>query len=213
MATPEGYIAELGEDMFRHRFGGQSWKIQDSNSVYGGPTLLLVLDLADPRLAPLRISRCNGLPLCSYINCSIWDGKQVFQIIPESRSVMLVYREIETPEPLPADIALPNPLPEKCIRLRKMYPWEYPVDAEMYYKAFDEFTGPSFIRVLGPPLWVWPISETCSCRSPMEYIASIGYEIESAGFVDSGEFFIGEGYLYFLLCRSCLKIAVISQGT
>lgn len=52
----------------------------------------------------------------------------------------------------------------------------------------------------------------CYCGLPMQYVCAIGHESESSErYVDSELFYIGEGVLYFFLCRSCLQVTVMSQ--
>jgi len=111
---------------------------------------------------------------------------------------------------------LPNPLPEKRVRLREMLSDEYPVDEETFYKAFDKYCrGTAFIRVLGQPLWDSPESPddlTCpQCQQVMEYVVGIGYE-RRPNFIDARPFFIGETFLYFFLCSRCLLLQVRPQG-
>lgn len=214
-SDPHGFIAEQGSDEFRHRFGGTSWHVKDEDQACGGPVLLLTLDLHDPKLAPVFVEGITELPLCSYINGSSWSRRQIYQVNPANQQVMLIEREENDPECDPeADI--PNPLPETRIRLRSMKQSEYPINYELYSEAFDNFAGgESFIRILGTPLFMSVFTVTCDCGRLMDYIASVGYQSPNSGsgFVDKKPFFIGEGYLYFFLCRSCLRIQVDSQGT
>lgn len=53
----------------------------------------------------------------------------------------------------------------------------------------------------------------CSCGLPMQYICAIGHQSESSEkYVDSKPFYIGEGVLYFFLCRRCLRVTVMFQS-
>ena len=216
-AASRGWIAELGKDAYRHRFGGLSWRAIDPNAVYGGPTLLLVLDLADPKLANLMARDIDELPLCSYINCDVWHSTQAFQINPGTRTVTLISRQNDSPLPLESEDQFPNPLPEQYITLRPMNDDEIPADKDSYWKACDSFLGgTAFIRVLGPPVWLQYVeTHKCACGLPMDYICSIGYEQydKPAGFVPNKPFFVGEAGLYFFLCNTCLKIAVTFQSS
>jgi hypothetical protein len=94
---------------------------------------------------------------------------------------------------------------------------EYPLSEQEYWKAVDDFVGGnSFIRILGPPVWLEePVEVDCTCGLSTRYISSIGYESpkDSGGIVGGEPFFIGEGALYFFLCDSCLITTVISQST
>lgn len=213
--TFKGWIADLGEDTYHHKFGGLSWHAIDPSAVYGGPTILLTLDLADPKLANLTAGGIDELPLCSYINCDVWLSTQLFQIDPGARTATLVSRQTDSPRPLESEDKFPNPLPEKCITLRPMKGDEIPADENSYGKACDSFLGgPAFIRVWGPPVWLQYIEvHKCACGLPMGYVCSVGYENydKPAGFVPNKAFFIGEAGLYFFLCKVCLKVAVTSQ--
>lgn len=215
MAQPSGWIVELGEDEYHHKFGGESWQVIDPRCVYGGPTLLLSLNLNDPKLRSLQRNGIHELPMCSYVNCDAWTSKQIFQINPKTQSVILIGREKISPKPLDEEDKFPSPILEKKVRLRSMKDEEYPTSEELYWQACDDFVGgAAFIRVLGPPLWMqWVEREICSCGLDMEYVCSIGYESYSEGYLDSKPFFIGEGALYFFLCSTCLKEVVIFQAT
>lgn len=178
---------------FNHYFGGQSWRIDDAHPIFGGPTLLLTLDLADPRLEALALEGIPELPLCSYINCDIWTGKQEFKMQPDSRIVRLVSRSDarEAPDP---EIMLPNPLIGQPHDLREMEKREYLVDEDSYWRACDGFIGgSSFIRVLGPPLWLQGSEKVnCSCGAGATYAACIGYEFSEnlSGFIENEPLFL-----------------------
>lgn len=218
MRKEQGWIAELGEDSYYHKFGGSSWKLSSSErEVRNDPTLLVTLDLTDPRLIELSNFPASELPLVSCINSNAWEKRQVFQIDSDHREVKMVQLEVSTLTYLDYEDQLPNPLPERRLKLREMREEEYPIDEETYWSACDEFIGGNaFIRILGPPIWLqWVEKETCSCGAAMRYICSIGYEdyTKPSGIISGKHFFIGEGALYFFLCSSCSKIVVISQSS
>jgi hypothetical protein len=221
MAIPGGYIVEPGEGEYRHRVGGSSWQVVDPNSVYGGPTLFLTLDLSDPRLASVQLSDTDELPLASYMNCGAWGKRQVYCIEPERHVLRMVHREAVSPRPLPEELQFPNPLPETMVHLRPMNQSDWPLDSDSYSRVFEEFAGgSSFIRILGPPLWVYrPWEETCSCGAAMAYVCGFGYELQLpdkphlSGYIPGGKFYYGEGVLYFFLCQRCREIVVQSQST
>jgi hypothetical protein len=220
MAVPGGVILQAGKGEFLHRFGGDSWAAIDPNSVHGGPTLLITLDLSDPLLSELWVPGVNELPLASYINCSVWDGRQVFQWDPVSREVCLICREITSHgiDPLADEDRLPDPLPDVSLRSKGMSRADWPLNEDSYWRNYDRFIGSSssFLRVLGPPLWLqWVQEEECSGGHPMKYTASIGYEEADTtkGIVGGRPFFIGEGALYFFVCLQCKEIVVVSQSS
>ena len=71
MAEPKGYIARVGRCEYNHRFGGSSWNIVDNEQLGYGPTLILTLDLRDPRLRSIAHCGLDELPLCAYLKLYI----------------------------------------------------------------------------------------------------------------------------------------------
>jgi hypothetical protein len=218
MVAGGGSIAEPGEDEYRHRFGGDSWRVLDPRSVYGGPTLLLTLDLADPRLAVLRVPWVSEIPLASYLNCDAGDWEQRFRIEPETQTLLMVARERDSPEAPPQEYWFPNPLPETRVRLRPMNPADWPIDEESYNNIRDSFLGgPAFIRVLGPPLWVQAALEEikCACGMPMCYVCGLRYESDPTYSGEPSAFLAGAGFEaaetahHFFWCQQCRELLVI----
>lgn len=214
MATPQGWIAKPGEDQFAHTFGGSSWDVSDENNDLPKPALVMTLDLNDPRINLPKIDGLHLLPICSHINCDAWVKTQTYQINPDSRRLSLV-SENDSFFQFDEMDRFPNPLPETRIVLAQMDREDYPINEEMYWTACDRFLGSSsFIRVLGPPVWLqWVDEPVCECGLSVEYICSIGYENyqHPGGIIPGKPFFIGEGALYFFLCPHCLKVVVTSQ--
>jgi len=215
-----GWIAELGIENYNHQFGGDTWEVLDKNPLSDGPTLLLVLDLKDPRLSELHTGSLKSLPICSYINCDVWGDPQHFKILPNENKTILVKRSENFRIILDDDEKFPNPLPAKPLKLREMFDSEIDVDEnvdeEAYWQARETFVGgSSFIRILGDPLWLqFPESPLCLCGKEEKYVCSIGYEVyDSRGIIDDRAFFIGEGVLYFFLCFDCLILTCLSQST
>jgi hypothetical protein len=219
MKEPEGWIAELGQNGYCHKFGGSSWNVTSAvaDEICDIPVLLLHLDLHDPKLRSLSIPELDELPICSFINSNVWEKKQVFEILPHSHTVNLVSLDQENPIDYDEEDRLHIALTEKPIYLRAMKEEDYPIDENIYWRNWEKFIGgPSFIRVLGPPIWLqWVEEETCECGVLMKYVCSIGYESSEtpSGLIDDAPFFIGEGALYFFFCINCLKIVSISQST
>lgn len=212
----EGWIAELGREEYNHQFGGNEWKIQDNKEIAGGPTLLINLDLSDPRLSQLHIDKLHSLPICSYINCDLWSKPQHFKILPDDKKVVLIEHSKHSSITLNNEEMFSNPLPATWIKLRQMIESEIPFDEESYWEACDTFIGgSSFIRILGEPLWLQsPEEPVCFCGNEQKYFCSIGYETnEPLGVLKDKLFFIGEAALYFFLCAKCLIVSVLSQST
>jgi hypothetical protein len=212
---PKGGIASLGSSRYEHRFGGNSWTVSDPNPVAGGPTLLLTLDLRDPLLCGFQTNRTAELPICSYFSCDVWTFPQLYRIEPASRHVVLIERKGPA-----TDVRFPEfakPFSEKSISINGMSDDDYPTTEDAYWRACDDFLGGGrFIRVLGPPLWLYAASTvTCNCGRAMHYICSMGYETERrfSGLIDNSPVFFGEGAFYWFVCLHCLTVGVMSQPT
>lgn len=212
--VPGGAFAKIGSSAYGHRFGGSSWKVIDQAPLFGGPTLLFVLDLRDPLLAGLRETRLSELPLCTYASCGVWAWPQVYQILPHDTEIVLTQRTDPPTEEHYPEFA--GPLAEKRLSLIPMTASDYPTTEDIYWKASDSFLGgASFIRILGPPLWMYaPAVVRCECNRTMDYVAALGYErpLGPSEFIEDG-LFLGEGAIYWFLCRHCLTLGVISQPT
>jgi hypothetical protein len=222
MVIDGGSIAEPGEDEYQHRFGGDSWRVVDPDSVFGGPTLLLTLDLADPRLAVIRTPGLDEIPLASYLDCDANNGDQRFRIEPETRTLTMVAREKEVPKSYSEEYRFPNPLPETRLRLRPMTLGDWPIDEESHDRIENRFLGgPDFIRVLGPPLWVEESLEgvKCTCGKPMRYLCGLGYDDrptrsgEPSAFVAGAGFMALDGAFQFFLCQQCREILVMTDAS
>src|SRR5437868_4998174 len=86
-----GFVVPGGAD-FQHLFGGESWKIHNPCPAFGGPTLILTLDLRDPLLSELSMEPATELPLCTYTATDVWTSPQVYLIHPASREIELIER-------------------------------------------------------------------------------------------------------------------------
>jgi hypothetical protein len=91
-----------------------------------------------------------------------------------------------------------------------------PTSESAYWNACDEFVGgQKFIRVLGPPLWLYAAQVvTCECGRKMKYIGALGYESRPpfSQLMDNEAVFFGEMGLYWFLCDECLTCCVTSQA-
>lgn len=210
-----GSIAKIGAGKYRHFFGGSRWTVVDDEVIGNGPTLILTLDLADPRVSSLRNAQCTKLPLCFYLNCT-GIGDQEYRIDVDKHQVQLTNKDCTRPEILSRECALPTPLPEKRIVLQDMDKFERPVSESAYWNCCDSFLGgDGVIRVLGPPVWLeWMEEHACRCGQKMEYVCSVGYEVDNPHrtLLDDGPFYPGEVAHYFFFCRYCLRLAVLLQS-
>jgi len=213
-ANYPGLIAEPGKGPFRHCFGGGSWQAIDENPVCGGPSLLMTLSLDDQRLASLKAAGLDELPLCSYVNTEIVWGKQIFEVQPKLRRVVMMQRR-KMVRLVEEKYLLPTRLDEVPLALRPMREDEYPTNLENWSKVrSNQHGGPAFIRVLGAPVFGDDVySFPCACDRPMEFVASIGWEHLRTGRLMNGKaFFLGEGGLYFFFCPDCLFLLVHGDG-
>lgn len=210
----DGWIAVAGKDSYKHAFGGELWPIRDPYSIGGGPHLLLTLDTSDPKLGDLTGIDSRFLPLCSYINCDVWTERQAYNFDPIAREIQFLSHVKDDVYCLPDDLAFDSHLPMVPLSLRAMSETELVCSEGDYWEASDDFVGGgSFIRVLGPPLWLQNQELIkCSCGRAAQYVCSIGYEHpEDYGITGQRPFFIGEAALYFFLCPDCRVVVVISQ--
>ncbi len=217
-SKPIGYVVEPKNNLvYKHRFGGSSWKVVDALAIDDGPALLFVLDLSDPKLSGLGINSLKELPICSYINSDIWQHEQVYKINGETKEVLLLSKNTENVSILENEDRMPNPLPEKIVEIRGMKDAEYPLDEDSYWKNTDDFLGgQSFFRVAGNPLWLQELKKVhCSCCSEMNHVMSIGYEGWDGPYqyIDGMPFSLGESALYIYFCDKCSELRVISQSS
>ena len=214
----DGWTACLGPDDYHHRFGGSSWTVEGNRLQEDAPAILLNLDLTDPRLKDLDRANIGELPLCSYLNCGIWEQEQIYQLHPGEKKISLVQPFNDPVDYAEREDYIRVPMGEKRITLVKMGDGDIPVDEDSYWRACDSFLGGDHpIRILGAPLWLQEAeSPECICHKKMKYIASIGYENfnEPAGFLDQDNpLFLGEIAIYFFFCMDCSIIKVIGQDS
>lgn len=208
-----GYIAEPGADQYRHLFGGMAWTMVAPAGASPAPTLLLTLDLGDPRLA---FGRSSGtLPLCAHLDGSNLE-RQHYSFDPVLNRIAFdgpAWQADTDP-----DYYLPNPLPQHPLCLRPLREAE-DLRVTDKYDVQDTFLGDvAFLRVGGEPLWLQHAEEVActSCGAEQAPVACVGYENEShpSGLVTPSEpLFLGEFALYFFACFGCNRVAVLSQST
>jgi hypothetical protein len=210
-----GLIAEPGKGPFLHRFGGNSWEAIDEKPLCGGPSLLMTLSLDDDRLALLKAAGLDELPLCSYLNTEAAWGRQIFEVQPKLRRVVMLQR-MRSVRPMEEKYLLPTKIDELPLALRPMREDEYPTTLENWSKVrSNQHGGAAFIRVLGAPVFGDNVySFPCACDRPMKFVASIGWEDLHTGRMLNGKaFFPGEGGLFFYFCPECLFLLVHGDGS
>jgi len=214
-AGPPGGIATAGKSPFNHRFGGSSWTVVDRKPMFGGPRLLLTLDLSDPLFSELHCDPLRELPLASYVGCDIGSWPQFFRIDAEKHRVILIER-VDSKKDMGA-VEPPRPFEERPIQLLPMTEADFPTTEAAYWRVSDMLLGGGrFVRVLGPPLWLYaPIGAKCSCGYKMKHVCTLGYETHPpySGLIPGEPVFFGEMGLYWLLCERCLNYRVVAQST
>ncbi len=212
----KGYVALVGQGSFNHKFGGSLWS--SSSGIIGmrNPSLLITLDLKDPVLKKYQGIGIEELPFCCELDYVSVD-RQVYQIDNNTKAISLISIDEQKPELLREEDLQTGPLSPKQLILQPMDQDDYPLNEESYWQCCDGFLGgKSVVRVLGPPVWMdEPEQVLCDCGKTMDYICSVGYEIDNAyrQLLDDGPFFPGELAHYFFFCKSCLKTATLVQST
>jgi hypothetical protein len=211
-AAPMGWIIRPGSSPYGHRFGGESWAVVDSAPVAAGPTLLLTFDLHDPLFAALAL-QLDELPLCTYTTHDF--APQLYRIDSRNRRVELLDKKGPSTEVHLAEFT--PPFQEQPIRIEPMIESDYPTTKELYWQACENFLGGArFMRVLGPPLWLYAAATIkCVCGRAMEYVCSVGYETQPplSGLLPNEAICFGEMAIYWMVCRKCQNVAVITQPT
>lgn len=203
-------IAEIGEGMFEHSFGGSDWRVLTPIKSNPPPHLLMTVDLRDPMVG--YANRSDRIPLCSRTDPETFD-RQTYTFNSETHTVSFLgdpwFVKVNQED------LLPNPLKKTDLILRPINEEE---DVGISKNAEDTFLGgKSFIRIAGSPLWISEEEDaSCECKRKMNYIACVGYEIydRPSGIVSKEiPFFIGELALYFFACFDCRKVQVITQSS
>jgi|LakWasMet57_HOW8_FD_contig_31_473215_length_1534_multi_3_in_0_out_0_2 hypothetical protein len=211
--TSTTLIAEVGQTPYAHVFGGDSWKLVAPPGSGAAPALVLTLDPTDKRL---ELDWHPGhLPLASRLDGAI-PKRQSYVVHQDSQTLSFEGPPWRTT--IDEASTLPNPLPERPLRLRPMKGDENPATAPTKYEVQDTFLGGTgFLRIGGDPLWLLrPERVECSCGRGMTFLACVGYEQydKPSGLIAPGvPFFLGELALYFFGCRPCARVLVVSQAT
>jgi len=210
-----GGIGLPGNSRFKHRFGGDSWLVDDTTPLEVKPCLILTLDISDPILASLSDTSLNELPLCSYVSCDLCSSPQFYRVDQQLRRVTCLQRS-SVPGNAQCGSSTPR-LKEKSLIIQTMTDEDFPTSESAYWRASDLFLGGGrFIRVLGPPLWLDAVEIVqCNCGRTMKYVCSLGYETRPpySQLIENQPVMFGEMGIYWFTCAQCLTIAVITQST
>lgn len=210
-----GFIGSLGESGFGHRLGGKSWVAKGPRQELGNPTLLAVIDLADPVLSAWPHHGFHlEIPLFTYTNCDGLITEQEYVVDEKQRAVRFT-KVVGESGLLPPEDRVMVPIPETKLELREMTREEIPSDEESYWRICDSFLGGSaFIRIFGVPVFTESVE---NLNEEFYYAASIGYESydKPKGYLPQGAFFFGELAFYFFVSKGSnpYKIKVITQST
>lgn len=210
---PRGYVLSEGASQHKHRLGGTSWRVTDESPFRDGPSILMTLDLTDPKLSSLKELDSDELPICCYLNStSVMCEPQTYKLDFQSREAFLVEKTV-LPDSGQFDyFEEMTELPEIPLRLRDLSNEEYPVDSKSYHNACDAIMGraPGFARVLGAPLWLNdPQRVLCKrCNSAPLHLLTLGYSSSLL----NGKMFFGDFPLHFFLCATCRHLFVISHS-
>lgn len=209
----------LGESKFGHRFGGAEWTATGPlDEAYGPPILILTLDVTDPRLASLKLTKkdSRSLPLFSYVNGMV-ETPQRYTLDHTCRTATFVDAEPLSGTIEPLDL-YPKPLPQRSLELRKMTPSELPTSEKAYWKACDTLCGRDngWLRVGGSPLWLYgPERHTTTDGKPMKYVAAVGYDVNpNSPFLDDPEMLMfGDMAYYLFVSKDLSEVVVTYQST
>ncbi|NOU27794.1 MAG: hypothetical protein HOO96_07820 [Polyangiaceae bacterium] len=177
------------------------------------PTLIMSLDLRDPRLGLTR--RVGVLPVCARLDGENLE-RQFYSFDEQKRTVAF-----EGP-PWNVDVdpldALPNPLPECWLDLRPVVSTEEMREEMPRNLIPDTFSGGGgFLRVSEPEWIEGPEPVEClGCGRHCEFAACVGSEEYTApsGIVSASQsFFVGELATYYFCCFDCSRMVVVAQGT
>lgn len=207
------YFAIPGEGEYGHLFGGTRWRIVAPEGATPAPTLILLLDLRDPRLGLTR--QVGVLPVCARLDGE--DLERQYYSFDERNRVVAFEGPPWNVDVDPLD-ALPNPLPECQLDLRPVVSTEEMREEMPRNLIPDTFAGGAgFLRV-GEPDWLTgPEPVECpECGRHCEFAACIGSEAydEPSGIVSATKaFFVGELATYYFCCFECSRMVVVAQGT
>ncbi|MFC4812429.1 rRNA methylase [Paenibacillus sp. GCM10023250] len=213
----EGYRVIKGYDTHLHTFGGDSWNTPICPNCGTNLHLIFNFDLNDSRLEKLQNGQLNRIPLISCLNCSSYWSTQVFKIEPQTGTITIIKQTDEEHWISEDEDQFPYPLPFSSLTLEELHETDTPSNEEDTDIAFADFGSEYVCRILGEPLFATEaIQNKCyHCNEDMEYVATICSEdYDSEGLVHDGfTFNLGEIFLYYYFCKSCLLLQADTQGT
>lgn len=212
-----GYRVVEGFDSYRHFFGGESWKLPTCPKCNENLHQIFTFDLSDPRLVILKVNNLRELPLVSCLNCSYHWESQTFKLDYLKKEVTIINQiDLHNWQSDDED-KIPSTMTRTDVKIIDMLNGDIPIDDESYATAFEFFGEEYLCRLLGSPLYAnGPIDRECPCcLREMIYVSTVtgeNYGNES-NLISTVDFVIGESYIYFLFCKSCLLIKTELQSS
>ncbi|MCY8632278.1 hypothetical protein P9D84_06490 [Bacillus vallismortis] len=214
--NPSGYKINFTKqnDYHNHHFGGEDWDMPECKICKKKMHQIILLDLNDERLSPLRGKDRESIPLFSCLNCSLLWEDQFFELdFKNKKASIYKQKQYEFEKADDEDIIL-SPLPEVPIYLEKFDRKDYPTTEQMYDDIFEDL-GTSYLgRVLGKPVLAQnKLNNSCDkCKQDMFFVSLITgeNEIKELERYDL-DFYFGDIILYFSICLTCNILKVEPQ--
>lgn len=213
----KGYRVVEGIDKYNHSFGGDTWNVPMCKLCNEPIHQIFTFDLEDPRLKDINVEGLKDIPLVSCLNCSTSWATQLFKLNPSDKLIEIIRQDDTESWVQDEEDKIPVPLPHIKMLLKDMIKEDIPTDIDTYDQAIELFGSEYLCRILGQPLYAQePLDKECPiCKKEMNYVATVSGESDynSYNLIKEIDFTIGEMYLYFMLCKSCLTMKVECQGT
>lgn len=201
-----GYKVIIGENKYKHYFGGETWKMPICSICDEPVHQILTLDMTDIALSDVRC-KLNELPLISCVNCSNCWGRQYYKLDESIKSITVLKSEQEEVWKQDGGDKIKYPLPKMHVKLEKLDAYD---DDE-----FIDGMGTDYLaKIGGAPVF---LSDTINMRCPkcgkyMEFIGQLtGNDFGDEKLLNGFDFFIGEMFLYYYICSECNIVGVDSQ--
>ncbi|GAB6421738.1 hypothetical protein bcgnr5390_04550 [Bacillus luti] len=211
----KGYRVVEGKESYNHYFGGEECNLPFCKLCGENMHQILCFDLKDERIAELKSSELDILPLVSCLNCALVWEPQYFQLSDGGKTVQIIRQGNIEEWVMEEEDKLPVSLPKTTVKLINMKNEDIPTDEDSYWEAFDLFGSEYVCRLLGAPLYNdLPEDLACpSCSKEMKYVATISQDIRKRELISAVDFQFGEMHVYFYLCKDCSVMKTEIQGT
>ncbi|MGG3730860.1 hypothetical protein CN386_24480 [Bacillus cereus] len=211
----KGYRVVEGKEPYNHYFGGEECNLPFCKLCGENMHQILCFDLKDERIAELKSSELDILPLVSCLNCAMVWEPQYFQLSDGGKTVRIIQQQNTEEWIMEEEYKLPVSLPKTTVRLINMKNDDIPIDEDSYGEAFDLFGSEYVCRLLGAPLYDdLPENLACpTCSKEMKYVATITQDLEERGLISVVDFQFGEMNIYYYICKECSIIKTEIQGT